>query len=150
MPFDFEEAIEKGVPLTVALIDVDYFGAVNKEHGWPTGDRVLSEVSERVRKSVRSSDWVARYGGEELCIVMYGTDIESAQGVLERVRSVVAARPFEGVDGVKLDVTVSIGAAQCDGAEVLDTLMQRVSEQLLTASAAAATELSPEVQPGRP
>ncbi|MCA9693402.1 MAG: diguanylate cyclase, partial [Myxococcales bacterium] len=64
-PYECAEADHAGAPFTLALLDVDFFGAVNKDHGWPTGDRVLQEIARRVRSQVRSTDWVARYGGEE-------------------------------------------------------------------------------------
>jgi diguanylate cyclase (GGDEF)-like protein len=60
LAFELEQAGLRGRAVTVALLDVDDFGRVNKEHGWPTGDLVLMTVADRIRKHVRPTDWVAR------------------------------------------------------------------------------------------
>jgi diguanylate cyclase (GGDEF)-like protein len=133
LAFEVEVASDQSTPLTVGLLDLDYFGAVNKLHGFPTGDRVLSEVAARIRANTREEDWVARYGGEEICIVMHGTSLELARPVLERIRSALAARPFSSTAGNEMEITLSGGAAQLDGAETLDNLMERVSRNLLLA-----------------
>ncbi len=133
LTFEFEVSSEQNTPLTVALLDIDHFGAVNKTHGWPTGDRVLAEVAARIRANTRTEDWAARYGGEEICIVMHGTALGAARPVLERVRSAVCARKIETTGDVEIEVTLSGGAAERDGEETLATLMERVSRNLLLA-----------------
>jgi len=133
LPFDFGISVEDDGPLTVALLDVDHFGLVNKEHGWPTGDRVLAEIARRVRSCVRATDWVARYGGEEFCIVMHDLSDDDASSVLERLRADVADVPF-ATNGSDIRVTVSIGAARRSGDDAdLAALVERVSAQLLDA-----------------
>ena len=134
LPFEFGAAVAEGHPITLALIDIDDFGLVNKRYGWPTGDRVLAEVSERVKRSVRDSDWVARYGGEEICVVLFGTRLAQAGRVLERIRTAVAAAPFAATDGRSVSVTISIGAAERreDEGELPD-MVERVSARLLRA-----------------
>ena len=121
-------------PLAIALLDVDHFGQINKIHGWPTGDKILREVCDRIRQHVRDSDWVGRYGGEEFCIVMPDTTIPQASTVLQRLRAAVAESPFETTSGQQIDVTVSIGAAQrrADDSTAAETL-ERASDQTLTA-----------------
>ena len=134
LPFEFATAIEEGHPLTIALLDLDFFGEVNKKYGWPTGDHVLTEVSNRVRQSLRSSDWVARYGGEEICVVMYRTTLQQSAKVLERLRTAVAATLFRATTGEPVTITVSIGAAErSDAALDLESLIERVSSRLLEA-----------------
>jgi diguanylate cyclase (GGDEF)-like protein len=133
LPFELEVSTEQEAPLTVALLDIDHFGSVNKTHGWPTGDAVLREVAARIRSNTRAEDWAARYGGEEICIVMHGTPIEAARPVLERVRSAVASEPFDTTRGQGIGITVSGGAAERDGDESLAALMERVSRNLLQA-----------------
>jgi diguanylate cyclase (GGDEF)-like protein len=134
LAFDFEVASEEGSPLIVALLDVDHFGHVNKDHGWPTGDRVLAEIGNRVRAHVRASDWVARYGGEEICIVMHELSDEDAANVLERLRVDVADVPFPTRGKGDLVITVSIGAARRVPTDTdVEALIERVSAQLLDA-----------------
>jgi two-component system cell cycle response regulator len=134
LPFDFEISTEDGSVLIVALLDVDHFGQVNKDHGWPTGDRVLAEIAARVRGQVRASDWVARYGGEEICIVMHDLSDEDAAGVLERLRADVADAPFVTNGEGEIRITVSIGAARRSLADAdALALVERVSAELLVA-----------------
>ncbi len=133
LPFELEHATETGASLVLALLDIDHFGRVNKEHGWPTGDRVLAEVAHVVRSTIRATDWVARYGGEELTIVLAGATLDDASGVLERVRAAFEAHSLRSIDGAPVSVTVSIGAARAEpGDEPLD-LVERASNQLLVA-----------------
>ena len=139
-------------PLTVALLDIDHFGEVNKTHGWPTGDKVLKELSALIVQNVRGNDWVARYGGEELCLVMSGTPIEDAAQVLERLRAGIAAHNFETTEGSSMSMTVSMGATQRhkDDESVRD-MLERVSDRLLEAKRGGRdrvwTDLSETVKP---
>jgi len=133
LPFEADQAEAGAVPLTVALLDIDHFGEVNKTHGWPTGDRVLSELAEVVRGTIRGSDWVARYGGEELCIVLTNTALAEATPVLERIRAAVEAHEIESTQGGSVKVTVSIGAAERLSTEEVAMLVERASDQLLAA-----------------
>ncbi len=143
LPFELERARAAGKPLTVAMLDIDHFGEVNKQHGWLTGDRVLAGVAERVRASVRAGDWIARYGGEELLLVLADTDLAAARPILERVRRTVEQYRVESAAGVPVAVTVSIGGAEqassrrrrasATGGEDLEALLSRVSDRLLEA-----------------
>lgn len=136
LPFEIEQARAANAPISIGLLDIDHFGRVNKEHGWPSGDRVLAETAARVRRALRGSDWAARYGGEEMCIVLEGAAIADAKQVLERVRAEIAAAPFDTTSGQKLAVSVSIGAAEIAGSESAADLVERASTQLLAAKAA--------------
>jgi diguanylate cyclase (GGDEF)-like protein len=131
---DFNAAVSDAKPLTLALMDIDHFGLVNKQHGWPTGDRVLAEIAELVQASVRGSDWVGRYGGEELCLVMPDTALAKGRAVLERIRAAVESTPFRSTSGEPISVTVSIGAAELLGSDKgISELLERASDQLISA-----------------
>lgn len=135
LPFEIEQARDRSRALSIGLLDVDHFGRVNKEHGWPTGDRVLADTAARVRAALRATDWAARYGGEEICIVLDGVGLDSARLALERVRSSIAGGPFETTQGAPLAITASIGVAELDlpGGETNAALIERASERLLEA-----------------
>jgi diguanylate cyclase (GGDEF)-like protein len=123
--------------LCVALIDLDHFGVINKEHGWPTGDQVLRRVATTIMQSIRGSDWVARYGGEEICIVMPGTRLESALIVSERIRSSIETMKIESTSGAAINVTLSIGVVALNPATdpTARSLVERVSQRTLAAKA---------------
>ena len=133
LPPELVEARRDGCPLTLALIDVDHFGRINKTHGWPSGDRVLAEVALRLRGSIRSTDWVARYGGEEFCVVLRGAALDEASAILGRVRTAVGSEPIAVTRGASCRVTISIGAAEFATADDRDSLLERASERLLAA-----------------
>jgi diguanylate cyclase (GGDEF)-like protein len=130
---EYQEARRCGRPLAVALLDVDFFGPINKTHGWPTGDRTLRAVANRVREQVRADDWVARYGGEEIAVVLPGATAEAAAGVLERVRQAIAAHPFRSTQGEPFAVTVSAGVVELRADDELPGLWDRLSARLLDA-----------------
>lgn len=134
LAFEFEETRRSRRALTVALIDIDFFGQVNKQHGWPSGDHVLTDLAQLVTDGVRGGDWVARYGGEEFCLVMPGTPLEVGRKVMERVREAIEEHTFASEKGAELHVTVSIGGVEArdTDADVL-ALFERVSDQLLAA-----------------
>ena len=142
LPFEVDQAEGAQLPLTIALLDIDHFGLVNKEHGWPTGDRVLAAVADAARGAVRSSDWVARYGGEELCVVLADTHLESARSVLERIRGAIGALRVPSTEGISIAVTVSIGAVERLPGESATAIMERVSDRLLEAKDAGRDRLS--------
>lgn len=105
-----ELAERKGQPYSVLFTDVDHFKSVNDRLGHAGGDIVLVTVANTIRTAVRTSDVVARIGGEEILVLLPETDEFGAAHVAEKIRRAVeAARPM--VEGVPLDVTLSIGWA---------------------------------------
>ena len=115
------------------LFDIDWFKRVNDSHGHAAGDAVLKEVANRVLRHVRGFDLVARYGGEEFVVVLPETPLPVALVVAERMRSVIAEKPFE-VGEQHLPVTISIGVAMTRGAqETPESLLRRADEALYAA-----------------
>jgi two-component system cell cycle response regulator len=127
-----EQAAARGKPLSVLVLDIDYFKAVNDGYGHDVGDDVLREFAARVRKSIRGIDLACRYGGEEFVIVMPETDIGVAAMVAERLRRRIAGEPFAiGRAGQVLDVTISIGLATLAGLEDNATALLKRADQAL-------------------
>jgi two-component system cell cycle response regulator len=113
-----EQAISRGKPLAVLIIDIDYFKAINDGHGHDAGDDVLRDFAMRIKRSIRGIDLACRYGGEEFVIVMPETDMAVAAMVAERLRRRIAAEPFAVQQGTRsLPVTISIGIAGLRGKE---------------------------------
>ncbi|WP_236559764.1 tetratricopeptide repeat-containing diguanylate cyclase [Colwellia sp. 20A7] len=88
----------------ILMVDIDHFKAVNDTYGHSTGDSVLSAVANILQNSVRQNDIVARFGGEEFCIVLPGTHQEQAMNIAETIRQKVEASSFD-----KISVTCSFG-----------------------------------------
>jgi diguanylate cyclase (GGDEF)-like protein len=99
-----------GTPVALVLVDVDDFKQVNDGHGHLAGDRVLREVAATVLGACRETDTAARWGGEELALLLPGADGAAAQAVAEKIRVAIAAIAID-VDGRAIRVTASFGAA---------------------------------------
>lgn len=106
-----DEGAHSGKPLSLMILDIDYFKAVNDTYGHGAGDEVLKEFSRRIATNVRGIDLACRLGGEEFVVVMPDTDRETAITIAERLRSRVAERAFQTDTDRTIDVTVSIGLA---------------------------------------
>ncbi len=115
-------------PLSIILVDLDHFKAINDAHGHVAGDGVLEVVSEVLRRTVREVDLVVRWGGEEFLIIAPDTDVEAAVQLAERCRTAIAAEQPEG-----LLVTATFGVAEFRRGEELDDLMRRADHHLYAA-----------------
>lgn len=95
-------------PISLLLIDIDYFKKVNDTYGHPVGDAVLKGVADKVRKTVRTIDIPARYGGEEFAVILLNTDAKGAMNMAERLRKTVMNTEFFS-EQKTFHVTISIG-----------------------------------------
>ena len=98
-------------PIGLLWLDVDHFKRVNDQYGHLAGDKVLRELSRLLQANIRSVDYVARYGGEELVIVLPEVDVNEAMEMAERLRRMVESAKIEVAENQKVNVTVSIGVA---------------------------------------
>src|SRR5439155_4071661 len=106
----FEESQRYQRPLSLAIVDLDFFKKINDTHGHAVGDEVLKAVSRIFQESIRSTDLAARYGGEEFTVMMPETEIDDALTFAEKIRSMVESSPIATQAGL-LQATVSIGVA---------------------------------------
>jgi diguanylate cyclase (GGDEF)-like protein len=97
-------------PLSLLLIDIDFFKKINDAYGHPAGDEVLRGIAAVIRETIRNIDIPARYGGEEFAAILLGTNHEGARKMAERLRKTISEKTFS-LDGKEVVVTVSIGAA---------------------------------------
>jgi len=109
--------------LAILMLDLDYFKMVNDTHGHDAGDTVLKALARVLSQSVRASDMVIRYGGEEFMILLQNTDSDAAMAVGEKIRLAVEAMKVQ-VAGGTLKKTISIGIADFPGD--CDTFWQTV------------------------
>lgn len=106
-----EEALASGQAATLMLLDLDDFKKVNDRHGHLVGSHVLMEVAAVILLSVRDTDAVARYGGDEFVIVLPDTGTELAGAVAERIRGKINKFEFTGGKRLQLSLTASFGVA---------------------------------------
>jgi diguanylate cyclase (GGDEF)-like protein/PAS domain S-box-containing protein len=134
---EFERGRRYATPPVLAMFDVDHFKTINDAHGHAFGDQVLKRIAEDVRHSARTTDTVARYGGDEFLLLMPNTAVPEALSVVERIRRHVAQVPMTG-SGQTVQVTLSAGVAEADPAagEATNDLLRKADEALQTAKAA--------------
>jgi len=127
-----------GAPHTLIMFDLDFFKRVNDEHGHAVGDQVLIAVSAQCRAHFRSSDVVARVGGEEF-MVLLETDLEHAQRLAESFREAIAGMKIPYSEEKYLQVTISVGVAAMVTTDIAShlsdarTLLKRVDDALYLA-----------------
>ncbi len=102
-------------PLSLVLIDLDRFKAVNDTHGHAAGDAVLAEAARRISGAIRSVDRAFRVGGEEFALILLRTDLDSALEVAGRAIASVSRAPIQAASGLTLVVTASAGVAEIPG-----------------------------------
>ncbi|KFB99329.1 putative heme-regulated two-component response regulator [Trabulsiella guamensis ATCC 49490] len=122
-----------GCPLSVLIIDIDYFKEINDGYGHNIGDELLRKVSQAFYDSVRSSDYVFRYGGDEFLIVLTEVSETETLRLAERIRSKVEKQAVNTPDGSLLSVSLSIGAAMFNGHPDYERLIQSADEALYRA-----------------
>jgi diguanylate cyclase (GGDEF)-like protein len=107
---EVDRSRREGTPLSVILVDLDHFKGINDTFGHPAGDLVLKEVAAIFHRSVRSYDWVGRYGGEEFLLILPGSGFSGARVRAEQLRmSVQAAYIHDGAR--QIPATASFGVA---------------------------------------
>ncbi len=122
------------------MVDLDHFKGVNDRFGHPAGDEVLRQIASGVRAGLRTMDRPARYGGEELAVILPETLASDAIVVAERLRKSAAARPIAAVgsngEPVEIAVTLSIGIAGFpEDAGAQDALVRAADQALYQAKA---------------
>lgn len=120
-----------GQDTAVILVDVDHFKVINDTKGHLVGDAVLRQLALTLRASVRQTDHVGRWGGEEFMVLCPGTDAAGARTLAEKIRTAVAAADY----GEGCAVTVSLGVATAHGGEAVEELLQAADRQLYRSKA---------------
>jgi diguanylate cyclase (GGDEF)-like protein len=131
-----ERSARDGLPLSLAIIDVDHFKRINDVFGHAVGDRTLIEVARRLERAMRRTDLVARYGGEEFVILMPGTPPDAAFLRVESLRRDLAGAPIDLGSSEKLMVNFSAGIAGTPSdadAATPKALLVKADERLLLA-----------------
>ncbi|MGD8402470.1 MAG: diguanylate cyclase [Anaerolineales bacterium] len=129
---EYAESIRSGTPLSISLIDLDYFKQVNDTYGHLVGDQVLVHIAKLIRMYSRIRDVAARYGGEEFTILHPSIDKQNAFLIIDRIRKGVEETPFV-LDGKQIDVTLSAGVVDtlmCTGCTRIDDVLRMADKAL--------------------
>lgn len=100
-----------GLNFSLILIDIDFFKKFNDVYGHQSGDAVLRQVAQKLKKNVRSSDFVCRYGGEEMSIILPNADRDEAIMTAQKICQAVAEKPFKLANDKESNVTISLGVS---------------------------------------
>jgi two-component system cell cycle response regulator len=121
--------------ISLILLDIDRFKAVNDDYGHPAGDQVLERVAAIMGEQIRVEDMLARYGGEEFVIVLRETPITGAEALAERIRRAVAEAKIElsGVHSIQVTLSAGCASLACTGNAKLDELVQLADRRLYLA-----------------
>lgn len=111
MANNIERCKRYGNHFSLVLIDIDFFKKFNDNYGHQAGDAVLKQVAETLKRSVRASDLVARYGGEEMAIVLDNADIEEALIIANKICKTVASKRFRLTEDLEVGVTITLGVS---------------------------------------
>lgn len=134
MAREVELARRHGAPLSLVAVDIDFFKHINDSHGHATGDCVLRAVSDAIVETVRGSDVVFRYGGEEFMVLLSNTSREGALLLAERIRRKVEATEIH-CNGAYIRVTISLGVSCLGKDHSGQTLFQNADKALYQAKA---------------
>jgi two-component system, cell cycle response regulator len=137
LPRQIQNARSRAVPISLMMLDVDFFKAINDTYGHLTGDQVLKFLAARLQHNLRIYDTPFRYGGEEFVIILSNTDQVEALQIADRLCQLISEQPFSIDDTLDLTVTISAGTATLrpeDDAKGM-ALLHRADQRLLQAKA---------------
>lgn len=141
---ELDLATRHGQPVAVLMLDIDHFKLINDVHGHAVGDRMLVEVGQRCASALRTTDLLARWGGEEFMALLPNTSVEQARILAERVRETIAVSASVQLHDRSVRATVSVGAAgsQAGHRLALDELLRVADVQLYEAKRAGRNRVS--------
>lgn len=138
-----QDGARVNTPISFIIMDVDFFKSVNDNHGHHIGDRALCHISNLLQKYCRNSDVVARWGGEEMVILMPNTVMADAQSCAENLRLVIENTPLT-IDGQIIALTASFGISSRTKNENLDQLFRLADKQLYIAKSRGRNRVEPQ------
>jgi diguanylate cyclase (GGDEF)-like protein/PAS domain S-box-containing protein len=126
---EYSRSLRYGNPLSMILLDIDHFKAVNDTYGHPVGDSVLIEIAQLLKQNSRTTDFVGRWGGEEFMIICVETTQQGAYKTAEHIRQVIEHHQFLHVD----HKTASFGLAELGDGDKINDLIARADQALYRA-----------------
>lgn len=136
-PRQLARSVRSGHPLALLMVDIDRFKRLNDTYGHRNGDIVLKAVARRLAETLRPTDFLVRYGGEEFVAMLPGAGEQAALTAAERLRSAVETADYKAPEPYTLlQVTVSIGVALLEPGESVEQLIERADRALYQAKAA--------------
>ena len=127
---EFYRAKRYKIPLSIAMLDIDYFKKINDTYGHDAGDTVLKKLADFCHKNIRESDFFARWGGEEFMFIFPHTDLENAIKICKKIKNKIESNPKIQVP---VEFTISCGVTQLKENDTIDSFLKRVDDALYRA-----------------
>lgn len=144
LKLEWERAERYGSQLSLAVVDIDYFKKINDAHGHLVGDNVLRAISMQLRKYIRSTDFLSRFGGEEFTILLPETKMQDAVLALDKVREKISNSRFYFRNKL-VKVSVSIGVSEYRKGDSQDQLFNRADKAMYAAKDAGRNQVNAEI-----
>lgn len=144
VPLEMDRMARYGHPLSLLILDIDFFKTINDDHGHDAGDQVLIELVRQLRSALRVSDSLARWGGEEFVMLCPNTTLTTASVLAGRLREKIAKVDFPQAGRL----TVSIGVAECLPGETWEQWFQRADSKLFQAKSGGRNQI--QISPDTP
>jgi len=128
-----KEARQNGEPLSLIMLDIDDFKVINDRFGHGVGDDMLVSLSHSIRTCTRETDSACLYGGDELVIFMPKVAKQDALRIAERIRTHFETESLRVINGKSLGATISLGIAELEGEDNIDTLLSRADAAMYKA-----------------
>lgn len=144
LDLEIKKSLRQRYPVSLIMMDIDNFKAVNDSHGHTTGDVILKKLAQVIRKSVRDVDLVARYGGDEFAVVLPYSDSHGGLQVANRIDTAIKSQDFFSQDSAQSTrLTVSMGVAGYpEDAVHVDELIHSADQKLYTAKIRGKNQIS--------
>lgn len=140
LAFEYGRWQRYGHPVTLCVLDIDHFKAVNDSYGHKAGDRVIQLMAKVLRDRLRATDFVARYGGEEFVVLLPETGVETALEVIDKLREHIRTLPFH-FQGEPVSVTFSAGLAPFREGVAAATVFEQADRALYQAKGAGRNQV---------
>lgn len=142
-PREVQRCVNDNKPVSLIMIDVDYFKSFNDKFGHVAGDRALSAVGHILRKQFRPRDLLVRYGGDEFAVLLPGVSVDEAVSIADRVRDAVSGSTKSSSDSlIQIPVNISMGVAEIGRNGSFESLLRSADEALYRAKAAGRDTVS--------
>jgi diguanylate cyclase len=129
---ELAKAGRSGAPLSIAIMDLDWFKSVNDRFGHLAGDELLRKLPDIVQSIMRSSDKLGRYGGEEFMLILPGASEAAALAIVNRICRAIAVRDWRDISP-ELAITLSVGVSACRPGDTVETIISRADSALYQA-----------------
>ena len=134
MKLNIDHSKRYGAPFSLIMVDIDFFKKFNDKYGHQSGDAVLRQVAQTIKRNIRSTDIPCRYGGEEMSVILTNTKKEEAVVVAQKICEAVRNKEFELATGDWTHVTISVGvAAMPDNSDTTEGLIEYADKCLYIA-----------------